>query len=71
MDGAAAAAPPRRLRLLSFNVNSVRAVLKRLGGVSMRAFLESLRADIICLQETKVLRPELRSLRELADVSGW
>ncbi|OWZ18710.1 Exodeoxyribonuclease III [Phytophthora megakarya] len=48
----------RQLRLVTWNVNGLRAVLQRLGQ-SLQQFLESLEADIICLQETKMTRSEL------------
>ena len=40
------------MRIVSWNVNGLRAVLKN-NGKSLKAFLDSLEADIICLQETK------------------
>ncbi len=40
------------LRVVSWNVNGLRAVLKNTGN-DLRGFLDSLEADIICLQETK------------------
>lgn len=49
----------RRLRVLTWNVNGLRAVLQRLGMMSLRELLDSLQADIICLQETKMTRSEL------------
>ncbi|KAK1939312.1 DNA-(apurinic or apyrimidinic site) lyase 2 [Phytophthora citrophthora] len=48
----------RELRLVTWNVNGLRAVLQRLE-LSLPQFLESLKADIICLQETKITRSEL------------
>lgn len=41
-----------RLRIVSWNVNGLRAVLKNTGK-DLRVFLDNLEADIICLQETK------------------
>lgn len=49
----------RRLRVLTWNVNGLRAVLQRLGLRSLRELLDSLEADIVCLQETKMTRAEL------------
>ena len=40
------------MRIVSWNVNGLRAVLKN-SGKNLRGFLDSLEADIICLQETK------------------
>ncbi|EGZ23668.1 hypothetical protein PHYSODRAFT_481346 [Phytophthora sojae] len=48
----------RSLRLVTWNVNGLRAVLQRLGQ-NLQQFLEGLEADIICLQETKMTRSEL------------
>ncbi|KAE9360474.1 hypothetical protein PR003_g157 [Phytophthora rubi] len=48
----------RSLRLMTWNVNGLRAVLQRLEQ-SLQQFLEGLEADIICLQETKMTRSEL------------
>ncbi|KAG6613596.1 exodeoxyribonuclease III [Phytophthora cinnamomi] len=48
----------RSLRLMTWNVNGLRAVLQRLDK-SLQQFLEGLEADIICLQETKMTRSEL------------
>ncbi|KAG6963242.1 hypothetical protein JG687_00006682 [Phytophthora cactorum] len=48
----------RELQLVTWNVNGLRAVLQRLEQ-SLHQFLESLEADIICLQETKMTRSEL------------
>ncbi|KAF4042201.1 GRF zinc finger [Phytophthora infestans] len=48
----------RELRLVTWNVNGLRAVLQRLEQ-NLLQFLESLEADIICLQETKLTRSEL------------
>uniref|UniRef100_K3WK17 DNA-(apurinic or apyrimidinic site) endonuclease n=1 Tax=Globisporangium ultimum (strain ATCC 200006 / CBS 805.95 / DAOM BR144) TaxID=431595 RepID=K3WK17_GLOUD len=50
----------RPLRLLTWNVNGLRAVLQR--GESrktLRQFLDALDADVICFQETKLTRSEL------------
>ncbi|CAI5733058.1 unnamed protein product [Peronospora destructor] len=48
----------RMLRLVTWNVNGLRAILQRLGQ-TLQQFLESLHAEIICLQETKLTRSEL------------
>ncbi|ETK89375.1 exodeoxyribonuclease III [Phytophthora nicotianae CJ01A1] len=48
----------RKLRLVTWNVNGLRAVLQRLEQ-NLQQFLESLEADIICLQESKLTRSEL------------
>ena len=40
------------MKIVSWNVNGLRAVLKN-SGKSLKDFLDGLEADIICLQETK------------------
>ncbi|RLN13849.1 hypothetical protein BBJ28_00023659 [Nothophytophthora sp. Chile5] len=46
------------LRLVTWNVNGLRAVLQRLS-TSLKQLLDDLDADIVCLQETKLTRSEL------------
>lgn len=64
-----------RLRILSFNVNGLRAILKRLYGptATVATLLKDIGedADIVCFQETKLRRTELATARELALVEGW
>ncbi|KAG7396161.1 DNA-(apurinic or apyrimidinic site) lyase 2 [Phytophthora boehmeriae] len=47
-----------KMRLMTWNVNGLRAVLQRLDQ-SLKQFLDGLDADIVCLQETKLTRSEL------------
>lgn len=66
----------RPLRILSWNVNGLSAVLKRLYGPAgtISRFLEDVgaNADIICLQETKLRKTELASAAHmLAAADGW
>ena len=56
------------MRLLTWNINGLRAVLKRKYG-TVKALLEDLGADIICFQETKLTKADFE--RELALVDGW
>lgn len=58
-----------RLRVLSFNVNGLRACLKRLRLKTMSQLLDQLNADVVCFQETKLRRGDVDS--ELACVEGW
>jgi AP endonuclease 2 len=55
------------MRLLTWNVNGLRAVVASKGGLAK--LLGSLEADIICFQETKLARDEL--VEELAISDGW
>jgi len=43
---------PSTMRVVSWNVNGLRATLKS-SGRGLKALLDSLQADIICFQETK------------------
>jgi len=60
---------PPGLRLLSWNVNGIRRCIRKCGFGSLRAFLDALPADIVCLQETKVSKPDLD--HELGCPEGW
>ncbi len=55
------------MRILTWNVNGLRAVLKRKFG-NVKALLEALGADIVCFQETKLTKSDFD--RELALVDG-
>lgn len=48
----------RKVEIVSWNVNGLRAILQR-DKVNLNEFLHSLHASIICLQETKLTRSEL------------
>lgn len=48
----------RRIRLVNWNVNGLRAVLQRTGK-TLQQFLDEMEADIMCFQETKLTRWEL------------
>lgn len=56
------------MRILTWNINGLRAVLKRKYG-TVKALLDDLNADIICFQETKLTKSDFE--RELALVDGW
>jgi len=64
------------IRIVTFNVNGLKAVLHRLYGASgtISKFLEDVgsNADIVCLQETKLRRSELTAAtHQLASADGW
>ena len=63
------------IRILSFNVNGLRACLKRLYGplATIKNILDDVgrNVDILCLQETKLRREELVSSPQLAIADGW
>ncbi len=56
------------MKIVTFNVNGIRSILGLHGG-SLSAFLESLGADIVCLQETKIARSELHE--GICVCQGW
>ncbi|EFN53799.1 hypothetical protein CHLNCDRAFT_136485 [Chlorella variabilis] len=56
-------------RVLSFNVNGLRALLRDRLKLTLSQFLISLNADIVCMQETKLRRCDID--RDLAIVDGW
>lgn len=56
------------IRLVSFNVNGIRASLKRRFG-TVENLLTETKADILCLQETKLRKPE--TLDDLVLVEGY
>jgi AP endonuclease-2 len=67
---------PPPIRIMTFNVNGLKAVLQRLYGASgtISRFLEDVgaKADIVCLQETKLRRSELTaSAHQLASADRW
>lgn len=53
------------MRLVSWNVNGLRAVVKK----NFRASLEDLKADVLCLQETKAQEAQVREA--LAGLDGY
>lgn len=58
----------QKLRILSWNINGLRAVLRRKFG-NISSLLNQLNADIICFQETKLTKGDFD--RNLAIVEGW
>ncbi|TYZ51968.1 hypothetical protein PybrP1_009065 [[Pythium] brassicae (nom. inval.)] len=58
----------RGLRVMTWNINGLRAVLQR-EKTKLAAMLEDLDADVVCFQETKLTRSELDE--ELVRVEGF
>ncbi|KAK9830809.1 hypothetical protein WJX74_008240 [Apatococcus lobatus] len=56
------------MRLVTWNINGLRAIIRRKFG-SIKALLESLEADIVCFQETKLTKTDFD--RDIALVDGW
>ena len=66
----------KQLRILSWNVNGLKACLKRLYGrkSSISEFLNGdigKDFDIVCIQETKLTKNELLQSNELTQANGW
>eukprot|EP00890_Picochlorum_soloecismus_P006344 jgi/Picsp_1/6710/NSC_04052-R1_dna-apurinic or apyrimidinic site lyase 2 len=66
----------KKLRILSWNVNGLKACLKRLYGrkSSISEFLNGdigKDYDIVCIQETKLTKSELLQSNELTQADGW
>lgn len=59
----------QRLRLLSFNVNGLRRILKE-KRASLVNFLDSLNADVVCMQETKLSQKDAQQM-DFAIAEGW
>ena len=57
----------RKLRLMTWNVNGLRAVLQR-KKQNLNDFLTALDCDVLCFQETKITRNEMDE--ELARPKG-
>ncbi|XP_051127359.1 DNA-(apurinic or apyrimidinic site) endonuclease 2 isoform X2 [Andrographis paniculata] len=57
----------RRMKIVTYNVNGLRPRVSQFG--SLRKLLDSFDADIICFQETKLSRQELRA--DLVQAEGY
>lgn len=44
------------MKVVSWNVNGLRAIVRNFSGQTLKGLLDSLGADIICFQETKATR---------------
>ncbi|KAL6551988.1 Aminopeptidase 2 mitochondrial [Orobanche gracilis] len=55
------------MKIVTYNVNGLRPRVSQFG--SLRKLLDSLDADIICFQETKLSRQELRA--DLVQAEGY
>lgn len=54
-------------RIISWNVNGIRALMKKEG--SLQILFNRLKADIICLQETKITEDEMED--QLRYIEGY
>lgn len=53
-----------QLKIVAWNVNGLRAVLKREDSAHLRAYVAQEDPDILCLSETKICRDELQKLED-------
>uniref|UniRef100_A0AAV1VC76 DNA-(apurinic or apyrimidinic site) endonuclease n=1 Tax=Peronospora matthiolae TaxID=2874970 RepID=A0AAV1VC76_9STRA len=53
-----------QLKIVAWNVNGLRAILKRDDSVHLRAYVAQEDPDIVCLSETKICRDELQKLED-------
>ncbi|KAL0037867.1 hypothetical protein WJX79_002785 [Trebouxia sp. C0005] len=58
------------MKIVTWNVNGLKAVLNRRFG-SIRSLLQYLKADVVCIQETKLSKADVERFRELAICEGW
>ena len=58
------------LRIMTWNVNGLRPMLNR-RICSISKVLQDLQADIICIQETKLSKSDMESLRTIGISEGW
>ncbi|RLN47976.1 hypothetical protein BBJ28_00013577 [Nothophytophthora sp. Chile5] len=63
-EGVTKRASDARLKIVAWNVNGLRAVLKRDDSVHLRAYVAQEDPDIVCLSETKICRDELQKARQ-------
>ena len=57
------------VRILSWNVNGLRAVCRKHPSASLKGLVGDLNAEIICFQETKLTRQELNE--DIAFIPGY
>lgn len=57
------------MRIVTWNVNGLRAVASSSNRQGLQGILAATQADVLCLQETKLTRPELTE--DLAVLPGW
>ncbi|KAF1326032.1 Exodeoxyribonuclease iii, partial [Globisporangium splendens] len=64
-DGLTSRGAATKLKIAAWNVNGLRALLKKEESIHMRAYLAQEDADVVCLSETKIDRDELQKLENL------
>ena len=58
------------MRLVSYNVNGLRGLLEHYDA-TLASVLERFEADIVCMQETKLSKDDLKNMEKLAIAAGW
>lgn len=58
------------MRLVSYNVNGLRGLLEHYDD-TLASVLERLEADIVCVQETKLSKEDLKNMEKLAVAAKW
>ncbi|RLN49896.1 hypothetical protein BBJ29_008601 [Phytophthora kernoviae] len=61
-DGVSKLGTDSEMKIVTWNVNGLRAVLKRENSAHLRAYVAQEDPDILCLSETKICRDELQKL---------
>lgn len=59
------------MRILSWNVNGMRAVMSKANGTGLADWLDSSGADVVGLQEVRATRQQLESECALLESRGW
>ena len=68
--GTWAASSSKAMRLVTYNVNGLRALLEH-HDETLASLLERLKADIVCVQETKLSGADMKNMDKLAVAAGW
>ncbi|RLN76005.1 hypothetical protein BBJ28_00022717 [Nothophytophthora sp. Chile5] len=68
-EGVTKRASDAELKIVAWNVNGLRAVLKRDESVHLRAYVAQEDPDILCLSETKICRDELQKASQTTSYS--
>jgi exonuclease III len=58
------------MRLVTYNANGLRALLEH-HDETLASLLERLKADIVCVQETKLSGADMKNMDKLAVAAGW
>lgn len=70
-DGVTRRSSTSGARIAAWNVNGLRALLKKDDSVHLRAYVAQEDPDVLCLSETKIDRDELQKVRERKRERVW